>query len=150
VPTRRGSDRTDLTDDVLGLVHDTLDQAVTYDGRGIPHREHPEEDLSPPYYTSGPSDMDPARIQTSSSYGGAQTVAVQVDTWSAYHGKKEVSALQKKALDTFHSATLTLDGGLTLTRHRVVRTRIQGEPNESKMNYHGIAILAFRVQLPTV
>jgi hypothetical protein len=93
--------------------------------------------------------MEPARVQTSSSYGGAQTVAVQIDTWSAYHGKKEVSALQEKALVTFYNTSLTLGGGLNLTQYRVVRTRIQGEPNESKMNYHGIAVLAFRVQLPT-
>jgi len=155
VTTRRGSDRTDVTDPVLGMVHDVLDGAVTYDGRAVPHREHPEESLVPPFYTSGPSTMDPASTQTSSAYGGAQAVTVQIDTWSAYSGKKEVSELQTLVLEVLHDAhmsdtKMTLSGGLTLVRYDVLRTRIQGEPRDSKMTYHGISDLGFRVQLPTV
>jgi len=150
MPNRRGSDRTDKTDTALTLLNHTLDGNVTIDGEPVRHFEHVEETASPPYYTSGPSDMTPGEVQTSSVYGGAQGVEVQLDSWSNYRGKKEVAELNRKALERLEAASLSLTGNDRLIRHSVLDARIVSEPEDSKMTFHGIITLAFRIQLPSV
>jgi hypothetical protein len=150
MPTRRGSDRTDKTDTALALIEDTMHEAVTIGGSPVPYYEQAAEASSPPFYTGGPTDMDPADVQTGAGYGGAQSVEVQLDSWSTYNGKKEVAVLNERALEVLAGTALSFTGQDRLIRYRVLSTRIQREPEDSKMTYHGIIVLAFRIQLPTL
>jgi hypothetical protein len=150
MPTRRGSDRTDKTDTALALIEGVMHKAVTIDGAPVPYYEQAAESSKPPFYTSGPADMEPGDVQTGGAYGGAQSVEIQLDSWSDYNGKREVGKLNERALDVLAGASLSLTGEDRLIRYRVLNTRIQGEPEDSKMTYHGIIILSFRIQLPTL
>jgi hypothetical protein len=146
--TRTNADRHDATATLLRAVHDTLDEAVTRDGTPVPHYENVPERAKPPYYVSGPSDMTPDAVQTEAGgYGGAQRVDLQLDTFSSYRGKKEVSELQDEAIGVLAEASLAGDTGRRLTNIRVVETRIQQEPQQARATYHGIATLRFRIQL---
>lgn len=145
---RRNADRKDATDTALIMLHDALDGAVSWDGTPVPHYEHVREAATPPYYASGPSDMTPDATQSSNGrYGGAQTVDVQLDTYSSYRGKKQVAQLQHRAIDALGAAAVADGSGRRLSLNRVLNTRIQEEPQESRATYHGIATVRFRIQL---
>ena len=144
----RRSEQTDLQAVALPALHKVLDEAISYDGRALRHYEDVPDTAQLPYLTSGPSDAVPAQIQTSGGYGGAQTVTIQLDTWSGYTGKKEVREVQRLAVEHVTTTPWPLDGGYTATRKRVLTPRIISDPGPN-VTHHGIAEIQLRIQRPT-
>ncbi len=145
---RRNADTQDATDAALAYIHDALDKSIQWEGRAVRHYEHVPEDATFPYFVSGPSDTTPDAVQSSTAYGGAQVVEIQLDTFSTYRGKKEVAQLQSLAIGKVSTAAPALDGGERLTLFGTPRTQIIEEPQAARATYHGIATLRLRLQLP--
>lgn len=146
---RRGSERLDAQEQIRDIVQAELDGAVTHDGSAVAMYKNVPDGATFPYFTVGPSTMSPAAVQTSSSYGGAQDVTVQISTWSKKQNDNEVSAVKSKLHGAVRDATWSPSTGTIIRVRLLDGGQILKEPNP-QATYQGISEFEFRIQLPTL
>lgn len=131
------------------MIHPVLDEAVTYDGRAVPHYKSVPEGAEFPYLTTGPTSRDSVGVQTSSRYGGAQQVTVQVNTFSTKRNDDEVSAIQSDLAGVVHDASWSPSTGAVTRVRYLPQSQILKSP-DPQSTFQGISEFEFRIQLPTL
>lgn len=140
---------TSRTTDATGAVSEALHAALSggavtgLSGEPVPYYEHVRKKATAPYVRLGPTRMVEGAAAPGGSYGGAQLVRAQVDTFSAYRGRREIDHLQDQVY-ALVMAGITLPAGYLLTRTTAEQGRIIEEEGGVR---HGVYDFLFRIQI---
>lgn len=147
---RRGSERRDIQNEVRDALHDLLHNAITYDGADVPHYKDGGSDPTFPHLETVTTSMTPAAVQTSTAYGGAQTVEAQVSVWTTQRNDTEVKAIKDELATVIHGQSLPVPSELKVVRKRIMAGgEILKDPSP-QVTFQGITTVQYRIQLPTL